>query len=391
MPLSWIAATLESLQQKGLLRSLRTLGAPPGPYVEIEGRRFLNLASNNYLDLAGHPRVKAAVSEAVAKWGWGAGASALVSGHTTLHEDLCRRLAGLKGAPEAVLFPTGFQANLGTIGALAGAGDLIVIDRLCHASIVDGARLSGAAVRAYPHNNIEKLAKILGEPHGGRTLVVTERVFSMDGDLAPLESIAAACAPHRAMLMVDEAHATGVLAASSARAVGEPQPEAVIRMGTLSKALGGIGGFVAGSHELAELLRNRARALIYTTSLPPAAAAGALAALAVIRDEPWRREAVLARARQLRAALRASGLSVPDGSAAIVPVMIGDAEAALRVAAELLDEGILAPAIRPPTVPRGTSRLRLSLMATHSQEDMTRVAEAIASKAVAVSAADFLT
>jgi len=382
MPFAWIHATLQDLRAQNLLRTLQTLADHGGARVRLGEREFLNCASNNYLDLARHPRVRAAVRDAVDRWGWGAGASQLVSGFTQAHADLCRQLANLEGTDEAVLFPSGYQANVGLITSLVGAGDRILLDKLSHASIVDGARLSGARLRVYPHGDTRKLARLLAQPVGtspGRTLVATDSIFSMDGDLAPLHEIVDLCEQSDAMLLVDEAHATGVLGDRGSGALEwlDLQPRVPMRMGTLSKALGGIGGFVAGPAALCDLLRNRARAGIYTTAMPPAAAAAGVAALELVQNDPWRRTEVCARAASLRAQLTDAGLAIVPGPAAIVPVIVGSAETALALSARLFEDGILCPAIRPPTVPAGTSRLRISLMATHTEEDVAYVATRI--------------
>lgn len=379
----WIAATLADLRAQGLLRTLRHCG-PPGVTVRVGGRELLHLASNNYLDLARHPRVIEAAREAVGAWGWGSGASQLISGFTELHEALRAALCAFEHAEDAVLFPTGYQANLGAITALADKGDVVILDKLCHASIVDGARLSGAEVRAFPHNNVARLRALLGKYPNRRVLVAVDTVYSMDGDLAPLPDLVAACTEHRALLLVDEAHATGVLGASGRGACerfglcasGEPEGP-LLRLGTLSKALGGIGGFVVGSAARCDLLRNRARAAIYTTALPPAAAAAAVAALDVVREEPERRRRVLALAGRLRRELRARGWNVPEGETPVLPLIVGAAEATLDLSRRLLEAGILAPAIRPPTVPPGTSRLRISLTAAHNERHLDRLLEAL--------------
>lgn len=379
MPLGWMNETLAHLQETDMLRSLRECQTPPGPTIRLHGRDHLNLASNNYLDLAGHPSVKNAIHDAVDSWGWGSGASMLVSGHTTIHQELCNRLAAFEQAEDCVLFPTGFQANLGTISALVGTGDVVILDKLDHASIVDGARLSGAELRVYPHGDMRKLKRLLESASPRKTLVVTDSVFSMDGDTAPLPEICELCTHYGAMLMIDEAHATGILGAhgSGLAEACDVKSNIPIRMGTLSKALGGIGGFVVGSTTLCTFLRNHARSAIYTTALPPAAAAGAIAAIDLVAQEPWRRASVLARAQELADLLRQGGLDVATPQTPILPVVVGEAAEALQLSARLLAEGILAPAIRPPTVPRGTSRLRLSLMASHTREDIKHIADVL--------------
>jgi 8-amino-7-oxononanoate synthase len=382
---AWIEQALADLRERGLFRQLRRIDAVQGARVVIDGRELLNFSSNNYLGLAQHPQIIAAAQEALKKWGWGATASQLVSGFTSVHETLRRRLAGLEAAEDAVLFPTGYQANVGAITSLVGAGDVIIMDKLCHASMIDGARLSGAEMRIYPHKNLEKLARLLEKKTSGQTLVMTESIFSMDGDCAPLAEIAGLCEQAGAMLLVDEAHATGVLGSTGGGALellGENEGgdgkglkrKTTLIIGTLSKALGGIGGFAAGSENICDLLRNRARAAIYTTATPPVAAAAALAALDLLLSEPWRREKVLQNAADFRARLREEGIPVADNSSPIMPVIIGEAEQTRALSEKLFAAGILCPAIRPPTVAPGTSRLRFSFTADHSPEDVATAA-----------------
>lgn len=379
MTFAWMHDTLEDLRQKKLFRSLRSLQSPSEAHVRIDGRLYLNLASNNYLGLANHPRLVEAVCRAVQTWGWGAGASQLVTGFTTAHETLCRQLAAFEGTEDCVLFPTGYQANVGTLTALVGEGDRILLDKLCHASLIDGARLSGADLRVYPHATLEKLARLLTRDDARRVLVVTDTVFSMDGDLAPLPELVRHCQAAGAMLLVDEAHATGVVGTHGGGACDafSLTGQVPLVMGTLSKALGGIGGFVCASRIVCDHLRNHARGTIYTTALPPAAAVAACEALALLHEEPWRRDVLHKRMRQLRTGLAERGIRTPETASAILPLRVGDADTTLDLAAALLDEGILCPAIRPPTVPPNTSRLRLSLMATHTEEDIARVAQAL--------------
>lgn len=374
-----LSLELEALRAAGLYRETRLVEGAQGPRVELDGRELLCLCSNDYLGLAAHPAVREAAREAIARYGWGSGASRLVSGTMRLHRELEEALASFKRAEAALLFPSGYAANVGTIAALAGAGDTVILDKLDHASIVDGARLSGASVRVYPHGGVAKLARLLAAGRSSRrTIVATDSLFSMDGDLAPLREIAAAARRYDAWLMVDEAHATGVLGPDG-RGGAELQgvEEAVeISMGTLSKALGGIGGFVAGSAALVDFLRHRARSFVYTTAPPTAACAAALAALRIVREQPHLRRDVLARAGRLREGLAALGFDTMGSAFQIVPVRVGEAEAAARISRELLLGGILAPAIRPPTVPKGSSRIRLSVTAAHTDADIDRVIEA---------------
>lgn len=391
MPQDWIDDRLADLQRRNLFRSLRAVESGAGARVAAGGRRLVNFSSNNYLDLAGHPALAAAVAAAAERWGWGAGASLFVSGYTALHEELRLALAVFERAEDAVLFPTGYQANLGALTALAEKTDTVILDKLCHASIVDGARLCGARVRVYPHGDLGKLERLL-ESEPGRKLVATDTVFSMDGDLAPLPELVRLCDRRGALLLADEAHATGLLGENGAGALewfencgcgGLHDFSGLVRVGTLSKALGGIGGFVAAGAKVCDLVRNRARSCIYTTGLPPAAAAAALCALRLVREEPWRREKALALSENLRGRLRDAGLTVSGGPSAIVPVsVVGDGQA-LALAENLREAGFLCPAIRPPTVPRGGSRLRVSLTAGHDEAETEALFQALLRAGVA--------
>lgn len=366
--LAWLPQALAELRDADLLRELTYCASSPGPEVSLDGEPHLLLASNNYLGLAAHPAVIAGAHEAIDRYGVGAGASRLVTGSLDLHRRLEERLAILKSCEDALVFPTGYQANVGTIPVLAGPGDTIFSDELNHASIIDGCRLSRAEVVRYPHADADALERaVRSGSAAGRRLIVTDAVFSMDGDLAPLPDLVDIADRHGCTLMVDEAHATGVLGPSGAGAIehfglGGRVP---VVMGTLSKALGAQGGYVATSRELADLLRTRARGFVFTTALAPAAVGAALAALDVVRDEPWRRERVHANARRLADEAQALGFEVLPSDAAVVGVLVGEAVDALAAGAALRDERVWAPAIRPPSVPPGTSRLRLTVMASH--------------------------
>ncbi len=379
---AWIEDELANLRRRDLHRSLRTIDGAQEPEVEIDGRRYLLLASNNYLGLATDPRVKAGAVAAVERYGAGAGASRLVSGHLAIHRELERRIAALKRAEDAVVFGSGYLANVGTITALAGPGDAVYSDRLNHASIIDGCRLSGADVRVYAHCDTDDLARLLavGDGRYRRRLIVTDAVFSMDGDLAPLPDLVDLAERHGAMLMADEAHATGVLGERGGGAIEHFGLDGRVHvvMGTLSKALGSVGGFVAGSRALVDYLRNRARAFVFTTGLSPAAAGAALAAIDLVEREPERRRRVLELARRLSAGLRALGCEVLPSESAVVPVIAGDAARALALSDALRRQGVFCPAIRPPTVPEGQSRLRVAPMATHTDEQIDRALAAFA-------------
>jgi 8-amino-7-oxononanoate synthase len=379
--LGWLPEALADLRERDLLRVLTYCAGAPDPEVAVDGRAHLLLASNNYLGLANDPRVVAGARAALEAYGAGAGASRLVTGSLDLHRRLEERIAALKGCEDALVFPTGFQANVGTIPALVGPEDLILSDELNHASIIDGARLSRARVVRYRHADPQALEDaIRSAGRARRRLIVTDTVFSMDGDLAPLAEILAIAERHGCMLMVDEAHATGVLGPNGAGALEAAGLEGRVDvvMGTLSKALGSQGGYVAGSRALCDWLRTRARGFVFTTALAPAAAGAALAALDLVRDEPWRRERVRALVGRLVAGLEELGYTVLPTSSAVVGVLIGEAGAALAAAAALRQDRVWAPAIRPPSVPPGMARLRLTLMATHEDRHLDWALAALA-------------
>lgn len=374
---SVLATELEAVEARGLLRRLRVIGGAQDAVVQVEGREAVLLCSNNYLGLASHPEVVHAAARATRDYGASAVSSRLISGHMTPHAVLEAKIAAWKGVEAALLFSTGYHANVGVISSVVGSEDVVVSDELNHASIIDGCRLSRARVAVYRHNDVAHLREVLAASSGARrVLVVTESVFSMDGDLAPLTEIADAAADHGAWLMVDEAHAAGVFGPAGAGLVAALgiTSRVDIHMGTLGKALGSFGAYVAGSRRLVDHLVNRARSFIFTTGLPPSAVAAAGAALDVIAREPERAEGLLQRARALGEELRKAGLDVPNVDSQILPVMVGDARAAVAAATQLLDRGFYVAAIRPPTVPPGTSRLRLSLMATHTTAHIDGVA-----------------
>jgi len=372
-PLDFTRAELDRLDAASLLREVRALDSAQGPEVDLNGRRVLLLASNNYLGLANDPRVVDAAADAARRWGAGSGSARLISGGVRLHDELEARIAAFKGTESALLFSSGYLANLGTISALVGRGDAIFSDELNHASIIDGARLSGAHVHVYRHADEGHLDELLASSVGDRRLVVSDAVFSMDGDLAPLRDIADVCDRHGAILMVDEAHATGVVGPGGRGAVAEAglDGRVPVVMGTLSKALGAAGGFIAGSADLIAYLRNRARAFIFDTAMPAPVAAAALAALEVIEAEPWRGERARALSLRLWFGLSSAGFTVGTApAAAIVPLVVGEATDALAMSAALLAQDVLVPAIRPPSVAPGTARLRATVMATHTDEQI---------------------
>lgn len=381
-PMGWIESELERLRDLGLRRERRVITPLAGGRCAIAGRELLNFAGNDYLGLATDQRVTESAKRALCNPVLGAGASALVCGRTQWHAELERTLARFECQPAAILFPTGFAANVGTIGALAGEGDTVYCDRLNHASLVDGCRLSSARIRIYRHDRLERLQKELAEKSGGsRRLIVTDGVFSMDGDLAPLPELCHLAERFGAMLLVDEAHGTGVFG-ESGRGTCEHfgvEDRVAVRVGTLSKAIGALGGFVAGPERLIDWLWNRARTQIYSTALPPAICAGATRAVELISEEPARRDRLREHSALLRRQLAAVGVEVSPGVfGPIVPIVLNSPEAALAAASRLESVGILVGAIRPPTVPRGTSRLRVTLSAAHSPEDVESLAGQIA-------------
>ena len=378
--MSEIAQRLQELERLGLHRRLRLISGPQGPRVLLDGRPVLLLCSNNYLGLADHPRVREAAADAAMRWGVGAGASRLVSGTMTIHRRLEERLAAFEGSEACVLFGSGYLANIGTIGALAGPGDAVFSDELNHASIVDGCRLSRARVHVYRHLDTEHLHWNLRRHGGnGRRLIATDSVFSMDGDVAPLEEIVRLARDHGARLLVDEAHATGALGPGGRGAVAQAglEGEVDVLVGTLGKALGAYGAYVCADAAMVRYLINTARALIFSTAPAPPAAAGALAALELLQERPHRVRRLRANARGLRRALAGEGFPVDDGEMQIVPLIVGDERAATGLCQGALERGVFAQAIRPPSVPPGTSRLRLAAMASHTPEELRHAARVL--------------
>jgi 8-amino-7-oxononanoate synthase len=373
---------LAAIHADGLYRELRTIVSAPGREIVLDGKSYMNLSSNNYLGLATHPAVTRAAQAAVAAYGVGGTASRLIAGTLAPHRQLEETLARFKGAEAALVFPSGYQTNLGAITALLGEGDCLVMDRLNHASLWDAAKLARVRVFVYPHRDMNALEKVLRRVRlYRRRLVVTDSVFSMDGDLAPLPEIVALAQQYGAWTMVDEAHATGVFGAGG-RGLTEHfglENRIDIVMGTLSKALGSQGGFVCGSQEMINYMTNRSRSFIYTTALAPACAAGATAALGVVEAEPERRQRVLALAGELRARLAAVGFNTLGSESQIVPFLVGPVTETISLAAKLWRDGIYVPAIRPPTVPAGECRLRFALTADHTRDDIARLVESIVS------------
>lgn len=372
-PDSFLRETLDSLQHAGLLRSLPRLEGAPGPRIVVNGRSVLLLCSNNYLGLATDERVKQAAAEAIRTFGCGATGSRLISGNLELYTTLEQELAEFKSAEAALVFPSGYQANVGAVSALAGPGDVIFSDALNHASLIDGSRLSRAEIAIYNHGDPEDLERQLRlYPAARRKLILTESVFSMDGDLAPLKDLVLLAKKHRALMMVDEAHATGVFGPTGAGCVEALglQAQVDIQMGTFSKALGSLGGYIAGSRDLIRYLIQRGRSFVFTTGLPPAVLAASTAALRIARQEPERRESLWHNVRRLRAGLEQSGYDLGPEQSQILPLRLNDERRTMTACRFLLRQGVFVQGIRPPTVPPGTARLRIAPTAVHSEEDI---------------------
>jgi 7-keto-8-aminopelargonate synthetase-like enzyme len=400
---AFIERRLEAIQRRHLFRQVTPLNHGTTPWITIDDRRLLNLSSNNYLGLADHPRLKEAAIAAIRNYGCGAGASRLITGTTQLHEQLEQRLAAFKGCEQALLFSSGYHANMGVISSLVGPRDIVLGDEFNHASIIDGSRLTGAEYKTYPHCDIVVLAQQLEEldkaGYRGLRMVVTDSVFSMDGDVAPLAEIAMLCDRYKALLVVDEAHATGCLGPGgrglvpqlSEHKVTPPQDAdtaidtlseqqampphdtestLTISVNTLSKAFGVIGGFVTGSRQVKEFLTNVARQFIFTTALPPADIAACLAALDILEEDAELPTRLQHKANFLRTGLRTLGFQTLTSETQIIPLLIGDSMRALQMAEALREQGVYAVAIRPPTVAMGSARIRFSVMASHTEEDL---------------------
>lgn len=383
----WIEKSLETIHKADWYRSVKTIESRAGATVILEGKEFINFASNDYLGLAGDERLIAAAIQATKEFGTGSTGSRLLTGHRQLHRDLELAIAELKQTEDAIVFSSGYLANIGTITALVGKRDLILSDDYNHSSLKNGSKLSGATILDYPHNNVETLREILekNRPLFRKALIITDTVFSMDGDLCPLPELLDLAEEFSCMLLVDEAHGTGVFGKNGAGCVdyfnctGKP----LIQMGTLSKALGSLGGYVAGSAILIDFLRNRAPSWIYTTGLSPADTAAALEAINIIKTEPQRREQLWQNVEMLKTLLQEKqqflGLSfpIPESPSPIFCFHVKDAATALNVGKKIKEQGIFAPAIRPPTV--NTSRIRISLMATHQPIHLETLVEVLAS------------
>lgn len=371
---------LEDLETQGLRRSCRKIEAVEGGRIRMDGRWLVHLGSNNYLGLTMHPEVVAAAQEAAGRWGTGSGSARLIGGTFAPHAELEEALARFKQAEAALLFSTGYMANLGVITALVGRGDLVVCDRLAHASLVDGCRLSGADLRVYPHADPAGLDEALRGRRGRyrRLLVVTEGVFSMDGDIAPAPELLEMARRHDGWFLLDDAHGTGVLGENGRGTLEHfgMRTEEVVQAGTLSKALGSLGGYVAGPRAVIETLVNRARSFIYTTAPSPADAAAALAALRVVQREPERRRRLWANTRRWTEGLRRAGWGLVANMSPIVPVRVGPNRETMTLSRALLERGVYAPGIRPPTVPAGSARIRTSITAQHTEEDLEQALQA---------------
>ena len=378
--MSDIEEVLDELRERGLYRRLRMVSGPQGPRVLLDGDPVLLLCSNNYLGLADHPRVREAAADAAMRWGVGSGASRLVSGNMTVHRRLEEQLADFKGSSACVLFGSGYLANAGVVSALAGEGDVVFSDELNHASIVDGCRLARAETFVYDHADPEHLEWGLREAGGRGALIVTDGVFSMDGDIAPLEQIVELAQRYDARVMVDEAHSTGAVGPGGRGAVVDAglEHEVDVVVGTLGKSLGSYGAYVCCDKQMAKYLVNMARTLIFSTALPPPAVAGAIAALELLREQPGRVDKLGRNAEAMRSALVAEGLDVGESETQILPLVVGDAGTAMDACERALAQGVFCQAIRPPTVPEGSSRLRITVMASHTKSELRWAAGVLA-------------
>jgi 8-amino-7-oxononanoate synthase len=377
---SEIEERLEEIRGRGLYRKLRCVSGPQGPRVLLDGRPVLLLCSNNYLGLADHPRVREAAAEAAMRYGAGSGASRLISGNMTIHRRLEEQLADFKRAEACLLFGSGYLANSGVVSALAREGDVVFSDALNHASIIDGCRLSRAQTFVYDHCDVDHLESGLRQAQGRGALIVTDGVFSMDGDVAPLAEIVELAQRYDARVMVDEAHGTGCIGPGGRGLVAECglEDEVDVIVGTLGKALGSFGAYVLCGATMAKYLINTARTLIFSTALPPPAVAAAMAALDLLREQPRRVEKLQRNAGVLREALAEAGMAVAEANTPIVPLIVGEASAAVAASERALERGIFAQAIRPPTVPPGSSRLRLAVMASHTKSELREAGRVLA-------------
>lgn len=378
--LDFIASELEEIKREGLYRSLRCVEGHQGARITLDGRDCINLCSNNYLGLANNPGLKRAAVQAVQKYGCGSGASRLVCGNLSLHTILEERLAQFKGQESALVFNSGYCTNLGLIASLVGRGDCVFSDRLNHASIYDAILLSRAELKRYPHRDMDALKCFLEKArHYKKRLIVTDTVFSMDGDIAPLPEIVDLARRFDAMIMVDEAHATGVFGMNRRGLVEHfgLEDEIAIQMGTLSKAIGSCGGYVAGKKALCAYLINTARPFIYTTALPPSVLASCIAAIDIIEHQAWVTKALWDNVRFLRRGLIDKGFDLMGSESQIMPILIGESKKTVEFSRLLLEKGLFIQAIRPPSVPQGSARLRLTVTAAHKRQDLERALEII--------------
>jgi glycine C-acetyltransferase len=380
--LDYLTEQLAELERQGLAIHPRTLEGPTGARARFDGRDVINLASNNYLGLANHPRMNAAAAEAAARFGAGSGAVRTIAGTMSMHLELEERFAAFKHADEALMFQSGFTANAGTVAAILGKEDVIVSDRLNHASIIDGARLSRAEIKVFEHRDADHADSLLAETKraGRHQLLITDGVFSMDGDIAPLPALVEVAEKHGAIMMIDDAHASGVLGTAGAGTVDHfgLHGRVDIQVGTLSKAIGVLGGFIAGAHELIEWLVNRGRPFLFSTSAPPAVVAACLEALDIIHDEPDRLERLWANTRSFKAGLHDLGFDTGDSETPITPVITGDEVKTQAFARRLFEEGVFTPAIVFPTVATGRARVRTIVTADHTSADLEQALDAFA-------------
>jgi glycine C-acetyltransferase len=378
--LDFLKEELAELETQGLLLKIRTLEGPTGGRARFDGRDVINLASNNYLGLANHPRLREAAAQAARDLGAGSGAVRTIAGTMASHVELERRFAAFKHAEAALMFPSGFASNAGTVAAILGKDDVIVSDQLNHASIIDGARLSRAEIKVFPHKDADAAAELLRETArpGRRQLLATDGVFSMDGDIAPLPDLVEVAEAAGAIMMVDDAHASGVLGEGGAGTVDHfgLHGRVDVQVGTLSKAIGVLGGFIAGPRDLVTWLENRGRPFLFSTSAPPSVVAASLAALDVIRDEPERLERLWANTRAFKASLHDLGFDTGASETPITPVITRDEETTQTLARRLFEEGVFSPAIVFPTVAKGAARVRTIVTADHTDADLEEAADA---------------
>jgi len=379
MPFSELHMELAERAAQDLLRARRTLNTPQSPHIVVEGKSYLAFCSNDYLGLANHPQLIAALQQGAAQWGAGAGAAHLVSGHFEPHHRLEQQLAAFVGKPSALLFSTGYMANLGVVQALVGRGDTVFADKLNHASLNDAMTLSRAEVKRYRHGDMEQLAMLLQQAKSGRKLIITDAVFSMDGDIAPLREMLALCEQHDAWLYVDDAHGFGVLGERGRGSLAHFGVESsrIIYMATLGKAAGVSGAFVAAEQVVIDTLINHANSYVYTTATPPALSSALLQSLQLIEEGEERRAHLKLLVARLRSGLAGLPWILMESDTAIQPLLIGDNQRALELSAALRERGIWVAAIRPPTVPQGTARLRITLSAEHGEADVDRLIGAL--------------